>query len=387
MEAEYFSGSIAVFILLRILLCVSLFFAGRKISFAQSKDSIIFKEESMICILLYALIEGLRYGRGIDFDHYRKLYENAFKLRNYWDEETIEPFFQIVNKTINYLGFPYYLMFSIYSSFLIISCFSFIRNHKKVAVYILPFFFFSTIGQSENLIRQFFAFSIILYSFNYLFNDDWIKFSLLMTLAFFTHNSSLVVLPFVIIFKFIKNPFGNLYVILSLYCISWLINSNFWSSNYEYFNLLEKIGYYERYATNSEVWFSGEQQHSLNSSNWFYIRIFLFNVGIISVGYLIKERFSNYNFSFFYGLFVIGAIFQMPTANIELLNRLNLYFYVFWFVVLSYILYFAFNSKESNLQIRIIGSFLLLNCVYDYLISPLIYASEKTSLFVWDVIM
>jgi hypothetical protein len=376
---------VPIFIFFRVLLLFILVVTGYNLSRPIKLRKMDYWIIAGISIISYSLIEGLRYNRGIDYDHYKKLYEKALNLGLYWKSDAIEPFFQLINKTFRILDAPYPVVFVFYSFILITSCLFFMKEHRKVALFAIPMFFMATIGQSENLVRQFMAFSFVLISLNYFFTNSWIKFSIWFLLALLTHTSCIIFLPFLFLFKFIKKPFGSLYVILGLYFISWLWKPEYWGKYYQYFQILQLGDNYQGYTENAEIWFSGDVLQEFTQSTFYLIRLFLFNTLMMILGYSLLERYRKLHFHYFYYLFVIGAILQHIVSKLEILNRLVLYFYMFWFIVLSYIVYDSISFKNRKSSTKIICRLLIVNVIYDYIISPLINVNANNTLFIWDI--
>lgn len=376
---------VSVYIILRISLFFILLVTGYNLSKRESVNSKNYWIIASISIIVYSLIEGLRYNRGSDYMHYKRLFEYSLKLKAYWDPEKIEPLFQIINKFFRFLNFSYPSVFVFYSSILIIAGFYFMKDHRKVAFFAIPMFFMATIVQSENLVRQFMAFSFVLISLKFFLNNSWIKFAVLMTMAIFIHTSSFVFLPFLFLFKYIKNPFGNLYVILGLYFLSWLWKPEYWGNYYKYFQNLQLVYSYQSYIENADTWFSGVKLLEVKSHFGMFslIKLFLFNTGMIVLGYrlLDKYRFNNYPFYFF--LYVVGAITQHFTSQIELLSRISLYFYMFWFIVLAYIVSDSFSYKTKNLIERCVCYYLIMSVLYDYFVT-VFRVDTSTALFIWN---
>ncbi len=369
-----------LFFLLHNALVLSLVATGLVLS-RKSRDGIFqynYWLSSVLCILLYSIVEGLRYDRGADYMHHKHLIEYANNLKAYWsDSDKIEPLFQLINKTAKLFELPYYLVFFLYSLILIISILYFLRTHRQVILYALPLAFFATIVQSENLIRQFLAFAFILFSIKPFLKSSWIYFGLLFFMAISIHTSSLFYLPVFFICKYRKRPFINLYVILTLYGISWL-----WEAEYtlRYLDLIMMIApnKYAGYLTNEDIW----TRMKFDGTIFYLIRVFCFNLGIIILGYRLIEKYRAANFPFFYNIFVLGAITQHLGLKSELIYRVSLLFYIFWFIVLSYVAYDSLTLKNRNIWLKVVSIFLLLNALYDCVSKT--FRFDDVNLFVWD---
>jgi len=373
-----------VYFFLRAILLFILIVTGYFISQKQSIDQRNYWILSILAMIIYSLIEGLRYNRGTDYTYYKEMYEYALNLKSYMDIDSVEPMIGFINKPFRYIGLSYPYIFVFYSFILIFAGFFFIEKNHRVALFAIPMFFMSTIVQSENLVRQFIAFSFVLLLVNYFLTNRWIKFCMLMLMAYLTHTSSIIFLPFFFLIKYVKNPFGNLLAIIVLYITSWLWKPEYWGNFVQYFQMIQLDDFkYSGYIDNADDWFSGEKLLDFNVSTFSLVRLFLFNTGIIILGYRILEKYRDTHYPFFYFLFVFGAIFQRYTDQMELLYRIDLYFYMFWFIVLAYITYDTFYSESKNTDSKFICYFLIFNVLYDFLIphgeiDPLKY------LFIWN---
>lgn len=339
-------------------------------------------------IIAYTIIEGFRYGRGSDYLYYKQL---ATKL-TIENQLAVEPLFYAFNKKIIELQIPYYFAFLFYSFLLIYSCAILLRKRREIAFFALPLFYLATITQSENLVRQFVAFSLILIAINYLLKDKYIIFLVFLISAYFIHHSSIVFLPFLIFFKFIKKPFCNLYVIIILFFISLFVLPKIEIIN-AFFNKISSLGIYNNYLENNDKWLFGEgideiyKDEGANSLvNKF--RYIVFPLLIMIFGYQIIDKYKNKGFPLFYNLFIIGVLLRKISmmAATELLYRIDLYFYMFYFIVLAYILYdLNLNYKKINFFQKAVFFYFIIDCSYLLIKTTWIYPPEYGCKFIWDI--
>lgn len=377
---------ISTYIILNISLFITLIVTGYYISKYNNFDSKRYWIIASTSIIVYSIIEGLRYDRGTDYMQYKDLFEYSLNIQAIEGFGQVEPLFIIFNKFFRFFNFSYPYIFIFYSLILIIAAYYFIKDHKNVALFAVPFFLMSTISQSENLVRQFMAFSFILISLRFLLNNSWIKFGVLITMAVLTHASSILILPFLLLLKYVKNPFGNLYIILGLYFLSWLWKPQYWGNYVTFFqNIASSFNFYQGYLTNADIWLSGERLADVNSHFPLLsiIKTFLFNVGMIVLGYRILDKYRSNNYSFYFFLYVIGAISQRLTYLVEPLYRISLVFYMFWFIVLAYIVYDSFSCKTKSLFERIVVYYLIFSVIYAYAIT-LVRVDSSDALFIWS---
>lgn len=375
-----------VFIVLKSILLLTLVLSGHYISIKSisGKFKYPYWWVASFPLIIYSLVEGLRYGRGADYISNSSLVLNAFSQSN----SKLEPLFLSFNKILNYLNIPYPFAFIIYSFLLLGSCLLLIRRRREVAVWALPLFYLATIEQSENLVRQYVAFSILLISIKYLLDNEKKKFLILIICAFFTHYSSIIVLPFLLWFKMARNPFRNIYIILGLYVASALWHPGL-ESLVRYFEHLKIFNLYTNYLNNTNIWLLGEgiDKPSIIMSSIYYIRYYTFPALVLIFGYKILNKYRRSGFSLFYHLFFIGILFRQisSAAATEMLYRLTLYFSMFYFIVLAFILYDMFiNFKRLILFHRIVYYYFLIDCSYLLIKTTWTFSVEQGYLFIWD---
>ena len=149
-------GNPLLFWILRLLVLLSLFYSGYLITY-KDKNGDFYWKYSSIGIIVYSLIEGLRWNRGIDYLHYYQDITGAL-FTDY--DETVYVWW---TEFFKFTGLPYWMAFVFYS-FLLIHGFCFLlKKFKKGAIWALPLFFIITVGSSENLVRQFLAMALAEY--------------------------------------------------------------------------------------------------------------------------------------------------------------------------------------------------------------------------------
>lgn len=150
-------GDPILFWVLRLVVLLSLFYSGYLITY-KDKNGTRYWKYSSIGIIVYSLVEGLRWDRGVDYMHYYqditgKLYTNYSEIAYVWWTE----FFK-------FTGLYYWMAFIFYSFLLIHGFYYLLQRFRKQAVWALPLFFIITVPSSENLIRQFLAVAIFEYA-------------------------------------------------------------------------------------------------------------------------------------------------------------------------------------------------------------------------------
>lgn len=182
-------GDPLIFWGLRLVVFLSLLYSGYLISY-KDKDGKSFWKFSSIGIIVYSLVEGLRWNRGVDYPHYYqdltgKLFTDYSEYVYVWWTELFK-----------FTGLPYWIAFIFYSFLLIHGFCCLMKHFKKQAIWALPLFFIITVGSSENLIRQFIAVSMFEYALYFFLEKKYIKSIVFVIMTMQTHNSVLLTIAF-----------------------------------------------------------------------------------------------------------------------------------------------------------------------------------------------
>lgn len=332
-------------------------------------------------LIVYSLVEGLRYGRSTDYFSYH----DAFIGLRFID---FEPLFGVFVNLLNITNAPFYLGFVICSFILILSGCLLIKEIRFTGLFALPLFYLDTIVQSSNLVRMYFAMSFIFLALKYLMQSKNKKVITFCVLAFLTHYSTLILFPFIYLLNKNHNPFKSKYLIVVLFIVSnvFPIGLEVISENISKFAWM---GLYISYLENTNKWILGEGVETIDNiySIFYYIRFYLTPLCIIWFGYDYIKKYKRYKYGVFYNLYVLGVLL-MPTAlalPTELLYRLCLYFVTFKFIVLSIIFYEFFNKKSKyNYLSRAFILILLLDSIYLLYNTIFNYSIELGNHFIWD---
>ena len=332
-------------------------------------------------LIVYSLVEGLRYGRAMDYFSYH----DAFIGLKFPD---FEPLFAWFVNLLNITNSPFYLGFVICSFMLILSGCLLIKEIRFAGLFALPLFYLDTIAQSSNLVRMYFSMGFIFLALKYLMQNKNNRVIIFLGFAFLTHYSSLVLFPFIYLFNKNQNPFKSRYVIVVLFIISNLFppSLEFIAENISKF---AGTGLYEHYLENTSKWILAQDLETIDNSFsiYYYIRSYLTPLCVIWFGQEYIKKYKRYKYGVFYNLYVVGVLL-MPSAltlPTELFYRLCLYFVTFKFIVLSIIFYEFFNKKSKyNFLSRAFILILLFDSIY--LLSKTIfnYSIELGNHFIWD---
>lgn len=367
------------YLILYIILLALALYTGKKLSkVILVKD---YWKKSIPLIVTYSLIEGLRYLRGADYQVYCDTYLGRVTKVGY--------LFSELNDFLNYLGVPFWGAFVVYSLIWIIAVLFFLRPYRKLITLGLPLLLVSHLYYSENLIRQYVAFSFVLISINYILEKKYLKFVALSILSVAIHPIS-IFFPFTICIVYaLKSPVKpsislSIYISVIVFSmvpvytvISDIINTSLSNLN---------IGELEQYAQNSDRWFGEDAirdkyTKSLISSMGKWV----FDVLIIVWGYYCiqsSNQKKNTLILLIYNLFVVGVIGFELFMNIELMRRFFIPLYAFW-PVLFVVLYRFELQGEYRFYFNLSKTFCLLYIVSYHIIKNIFLSPFQ--MFIWDM--
>lgn len=320
-------GDPLIFWGLRLVVFLSLLYSGYLISY-KDKDGKSFWKFSSIGIIVYSLVEGLRWNRGVDYPHYYqdltgKLFTDYSEYVYVWWTELFK-----------FTGLPYWIAFIFYSFLLIHGFCCLMKHFKKQAIWALPLFFIITVGSSENLVRQFLAVSMFEYALYFFWEKKYVKSIVFVILTMQTHNSVLLTIAFALFVHFVhfdkKIKTGYLLVTIYLFFYyfwdpSYLTPITSWMSTLS----LGDSSNMSAYLENAEFWFSDES--SLSERLGYVSKaasVISTTVSLVCTCLIIKYGF-------------------------DLTKKDSRYRIFYWFSYLSYILYIFSNNGDFEIWSRL----------------------------------
>lgn len=307
-------------VLLTFMLFVIVVFS---IQICKTRNSKFFKRKyikySFPIVIVFSLIEGLRYGRGIDYLHYVDLYNNAFDYNK-------EILFKWLMSIFRYLNFPFWSMFIIYSCIWVVSVLILMRNYKEIIGYALPFMVVFSLSSFECLIRQYLGLSFLLVSLHYYIRHDKSRFVVFSIIAFFFHHISILFSAYIFISGNFKKPF-NPYISLTLYVFFvyiWDIAIIDYITPYIALFQFGEVDSFGGYTADANKWFSSDAIR-YNWSRSFFTKFLAlaFDGSLILLGryYIKKYHDDSFKYTVVYNLFIISLLGTQAFFLIEILRR------------------------------------------------------------------
>lgn len=314
------------------LLCAVLFFSYF-VSFSQKAKSI--KLAKFITFNLLFIPAAIRYGIGIDFPTYIKMFDSVAEGINTYTNIKMDLGWYWLNRIVYLIGGSGQIVIAIAAFLSIYFIFSEIDNKDWVLfapIFILVFYtwVFTTVRQMLVVCMFFYAFKK--------YQKGYLKQAIIiLILSFFIHKSAIFYLPIL----FIANKLNfdhKSSIIYFLICFAFcflvfpkLVNASM--------SLLEKTPYYY-YAYSSHA----EQVSSASTNSGFgrIIRYFAYLLIIVFFPKSSKHRLIL-------NLFILYTTFDFLSQSIILISRLARCL-IFVFLPIAWI---AWNEKDSFRQIRI----------------------------------
>lgn len=369
-----------IYCTLMTVMLLLLYWAGKQLKNDYRLSSL----PGVVAILVFTLNEGLRFGRGIDYNHYWQVYMD---LAHGWDNNQ-DIGYLLIERTFLFLGLPFQALVIFMSFMFIFSSLLLMRHYKYIVMYALPLWIYYSKEPVGNMLRWYLAFSFILIGFSYLLSDNKYRLRYYMLYSLIGCTIHYAIAPIPIIFyliSFRKEPFLSPKIAVAAFIsvvllfktemmlrfVDLMNNLSFLSNISEKFN-----GYIE----NAEFWLTNNALGKTSGPSKFDIIQFSF---LLIVGHkCCKINGSKYILA--YNLFLIGVLLYTMGIQLELAARYMRIFYFFGAIV--------FGNIIKMTQFRLIPyRNIVLPLILLFLIFPFYSALKipfkkhpKLSMYVWD---
>ena len=403
---------------LLVLMLYVLYKSGKEIA----KTGTIKSHAGLAAILVYTLNEGLRFGRGIDYNLYGMSYEELERTgESDWDIS-----FRFVAETLISMDIPWQGYVILMSFMFIFATIMVLRAYKDILPYALPLFVLFSNGAVENMVRWYLGFSLVLIGLSFIINHDenestkeenrkqedveenieedefsheelikskrkkaYLKY-VFFSIAACTFHLALLPLPFVFYFVYLrKKPFlPPVYVLLIYFGIAYSFKTDFMLQFVNLANNLSMVlGHVserlEHYGDMADYFLTGGFAGVVFSALP-DLQELLFLCIIVLLGYkAVKEAGRLYIYA--YNLFILGFCTNPIATQIELMGRFNAPFMFFRAIVLGCILEFIYRKKKVviNRALFLFSILVFLNIGRRSLTAPFKLNQEKF-LYIWD---
>ena len=373
-----------IFVFLKFLELYAFFYAGYRLRKPVSERK--YWNIVLFPILSFTLIEGLRFGRSIDWNLYFYRYRN---IGINPENEDYEWLFEGICYTFYNIGCPYWLFITIQCFFLITVIFLFIRNFKEQSYfYLIPLAFCLIVIWNENLIRWSLAFSFLILAVHFIINDKIFPAILGICASIMCHTGMCVYLPFLLFYRLINRI--HIPVVISLFLLFFM---NFYGS-LTYFDFLVDISdfIFNKINIDTSQWSRFNSTESvlageLGSLGIMQSKILTHIRGLIVNSIVIifaRPILFRYKYGvFIYNLYLIGAICSPVLQTVELMNRLMIVFN-FFLCIAGGTCYTEILKNRSRSFIYILALISFLFSLYPYVSNVVKRSNEIEYQFLWN---
>lgn len=342
----------------------------------------------LFSIIIFTLNEGLRFGRGIDYNLYVDKYKNIIS-----GDEVFEPLFTLMVKLFGSLNLPWQAFVVLMSFGVIYSGCKFLKSYRDKLYIILPLYAINVII-AENLMRWFLGFSFILIGMSFLITNSSIiekqspsykKFIFFSFLGCLCHYG-LIPIVFIILFISVqKKVLLPPYISIPIYFITLIAaNNEILLGLAGIINLLPLGERMSSYQDNIEIWLTGGYA-SLDELPTARLSATILLTYLIYTGYKLQKEVKSKEYIFAYNLFLIGYITYPISQPIEIAFRYNTVFIIFQCIIFGYVIhYYLLKKKVLNKLLFLIGWIIVLNYIRIYIIDMPLFTNPNQVLYIWD---
>ena len=342
-----------------LMLMISIFFA----SFIKRKKSINDKVAIVLSAIPFFIVSAIRYDVGTDY-MFRYTRDYMHILANIKVDD-LEIGFKFLYKICVFTksSQSIFIITSLITTYFIFK--SIYRNSKNIKLSILLYFIGAYFFQSLNITREYMSISLCFFSYKYLIDEKYIKWTIFSILALSFHNISIVFI-FLSLMVYIYNKFFGkskwilnykyaVLTIIFIFVFGPIIKNSIFSfisftrfsvyidSQYDYGDL-QIISFIINSFVYIFILYAFNQKENLNNEDKFYICIQFLGVIFIAIGRYIylSNRVSYY--------FTIFQILSIPYALSILKNKIKFKNYKLLksLIIISYVLSISWTHIIHN---------------------------------------
>lgn len=344
-----------------------------------------FWKYAFIPIISFALIEGFRYGRGVDYIPYKYRFEHIDV------QEESQIVFLWLMQFLNSIDFNYIGAFIVYSFLFITGTFFFIKNtyNRDEAKWMYFFAFLALTMRAENMIRQFIAQPFIFASIPFIFKKKWIPALLLILVAINIHTGVLVQVPLIICsYFFVKRTFNWKIWVITLFVAYYIVPNGILVT---FFTNLLSILHLDNlliseslmhYIENSDRWLGEDSIIEAAEQSFLTMTLqFIFESSVIYSSYKLLIKYPNQKVLFAFNIAVVGFILCRLFHGYEIFIRMFGQMDMYWFVPIGYSFYLI---KKYNIKNKSVKLSLFALCIYLIMLWARFVLLNPEAMFFWD---
>ena len=360
-----------------------LFLSGKALESTKTRSR--YWQIAIIPVVTFALVEGLRWGRLIDWNNAVVEYSELNSFIN--DRNRSNPLYTIVIYSLKCLGLPYSFFIILQCGFLLFSALFLLQDYRRYLRWILPGLLIAFLN-NENFIRYYFAVSFLFIAIYYYLNGSikkYVFFSIITALIHFSLVPLLLLVPFVK--RLNKFKFSRVYaIVIYLVCLvlvdisqmsflvkisDYIVSLTGTDSEYRLFGALNSMN-----DIISGTAYGTEERLMVRKVSNIIANALLY----VPLLWLAPSCLKNIKHSnMIYNLTVLNLIFTAVFGQAELLHRIPMSFNIF--VVISFAAVVA-NSISRNKNVVLVFIMLFLY-FFSFLNAPFV-RDDYLMYFLWD---
>lgn len=313
----------------------------------------------LLALMLLTLVVAVRYDVGTDWNTYNGLFKSYKNnpLMSFGNQE-MELGYYYVNRFVIWIGGGSSIVFGA------LALIAWGLAFKSVPPYLVPLLiFFLFVDEyffiSLNLVRQFTALGIFVYSVKFIVSRHFLKFLLCLLFASLFHLSAVILIPLYFL------PYKRLYnqkLWIIAYVITLLLANVpifielFLKLFIRVTEFIPLLNIYVRYILNEKF---GNFRLEVGLGYIFRVAVSLFLLFTSKRVIKAEPKTKAYYTLFFIGLIIYNLFYMIP-----LIVRINHYFIIFRSFILAFTAWFLWQEKNAIWKYGVIGIFVLYIALY-----------------------
>lgn len=373
-----------IYILIKLTELLTFIIVGIELS--KTKNNKDYWKIALPAIIVFALVDGLRYGRLVDYYGYLAQYN----LVNTLFSENIDPLFSVFMFFFKETGLGFTSFMVAQSAILMFACFVLLKPYRIYAKFALPLLL-PLLVMNENLTRWFLACSFLIFAYDYL-NKKRYPFTIVWLIAAqLTHNAIfplfLLILLFPMYNKVIIPRRVALFLFIFMTLFSNIKNATFIVQISDFLlssGLVNENMSMMGHMLHAQDLIQGEHLELGIMQNALYQKIISIVIWspIIWFGYIYA---NNEHLKGIYNITVVSIILSPLLSQVELLSRYTMFMGIFSFIIAGIYYYNEFRRRRKDLRFSVALISLLF---FMYPTISLIFnrGADDNMLFIWDAV-
>ena len=377
-----------IYFLLLIATIGICYYTGKKIARLSHMNS--YWKSCLPIIFSFSCFYGLRFGRLIDWNLY---YERYYNIAKGYETE-YEPLFTLLCKISYFVGIPYHFFIFLCAVIYIMSLLALFKPYRNFIYAILPFVFIWN-GGIEMLVRWCLAVPFLIIGYCRIRNKtiengkvlwiDFFYFFFMSLCAFFIHEGTILLIPFLLIMLFVKRKINPLFIFICVLASNFIVTTQVFAVFTDLLNLFAISDKTDNYIGNFDMILNdglkgeGLAEGTLINS---IKNIIILSYPLLNTKQIMIEKkiaISDYN------IWAIGIIFMPLLIQAEILDR---YFHImslFIGIVVGGALSYNFNRwKKLSPILKFHSVIVVIFSIYTIIKGALQREGYQYFLFIWD---